>query len=679
LAPSSSSASSFDIPQRRNAGGRGHRRGAIGWGVLVYGAILLTCLLLVDQGNTLERHGGFNQLLFLIFFLPCLVLSLAVRCCWRGLSRRAFVWLWVGLACSILLFGHVRFERGRALWPLGLGDSRMEKATLPTAGEPVMGCRIPPPERNWEDVPPNGFMNFWAGSQTCPAQDTFAWLDESNEVLTVDCSKAETGLLSRLMSSAGPGSGPYSFRGAPQGTVYLLPRMEALSWLEKGIGEIALQRWMLGNVLNFTYPGHPVNLHHLERLRDSSSNDAAAEAVTTTLAGMDAGELDVLRSRLDFAAEALLVSCGRESNLIFRNVRNGTAVERVRKHSSEQAQASELVPEAQTFPKKLNVMVVYLDAVSRRQLHRKMPETVSFLEEIYAGKWHNNVSSVFQFFNYHAIGSITKLNMRAMYMGHVVKDLLQTSYRAIWDHFRDNGYVTGLSDNECEDKVARLANTNTTWDHQFLSPFCLPEYLPVGDPHGNWVGPFALKARCMYGKHVHQWVLDYFAKFWRSYADVPRFGIAAFIEGHEGTGEVINLVDTDLASFLRDADLIDYNSTVVFLVSDHGHHMSLWWTLHAESAVRENALPLLHMIAPNWVLRQYPHLERNLLANQQRLVTSFDFHATLRHILLGEAVDRPEWQNKLPIFMTAKSLFGEIDPHRDCPWAGIPPNMCQCR
>jgi hypothetical protein len=61
---------------------------------------------------------------------------------------------------------------------------------------------------------------------------------------------------------------------------------------------------------------------------------------------------------------------------------------------------------------KLNVMVVYLDAVSRRQLHRKMPETVSFLEEIYAGTWHNNVSSVFQFFNYHAIGPITKLNMR---------------------------------------------------------------------------------------------------------------------------------------------------------------------------------------------------------------------------------------------------------------------------
>jgi hypothetical protein len=35
-----------------------------------------------------------------------------------------------------------------------------------------------------------------------------------------------------------------------------------------------------------------------------------------------------------------------------------------------------------------------------------------------------------------------------MYMGHVMKDLLQEYYKAIWDHFRDNGYVTGLSDNE---------------------------------------------------------------------------------------------------------------------------------------------------------------------------------------------------------------------------------------
>jgi hypothetical protein len=107
---------------------------------------------------------------------------------------------------------------------------------------------------------------------------------------------------------------------------------------------------MLGNVLNFTYPGHPVNLSHLERLQRSSVEEER-EAMKTTLEGMDAGELDVLRRRLDFAAEAILVSCGRESNLIFRNVRNESAVERARQYS-QQAEASSApssMPDAQ-FP-----------------------------------------------------------------------------------------------------------------------------------------------------------------------------------------------------------------------------------------------------------------------------------------------------------------------------------------
>lgn len=54
----------------------------------------------------------------------------------------------------------------------------------------------------------------------------------------------------------------------------------------------------------------------------------------------------------------------------------------------------------------------------------------------------------------------------------------------------------------------------------------------------------------MYGKQVHRWVLDYFGRFWRNYAPLPRFGVAALIEGHEGTGEVISLV-REAPSLLR--------------------------------------------------------------------------------------------------------------------------------
>jgi len=35
-----------------------------------------------------------------------------------------------------------------------------------------------------------------------------------------------------------------------------------------------------------------------------------------------------------------------------------------------------------------------------------------------------------------------------MYMGHVEKAKLRVENRAIWDHYRENGYITGLSDNE---------------------------------------------------------------------------------------------------------------------------------------------------------------------------------------------------------------------------------------
>lgn len=81
----SSSSSPFSARDSNTAGWRsaGRRprshRGLMGWAILIYGAVLLTGLLLFDQGNTLERHGGFNQLLFLVLFLPSLSLSLSIR------------------------------------------------------------------------------------------------------------------------------------------------------------------------------------------------------------------------------------------------------------------------------------------------------------------------------------------------------------------------------------------------------------------------------------------------------------------------------------------------------------------------------------------------------------------------------------------------------------------------
>jgi hypothetical protein len=48
-----------------------------------------------------------------------------------------------------------------------------------------------------------------------------------------------------------------------------------------------------------------------------------------------------------------------------------------------------------------------------------------------------------------------------------------------------------------------------------------------------------------------------------------------FIEGHEGTSNVIQDIDGDLQKYLKDKVKLDLDRTFVFLVSDHGLHMGL--------------------------------------------------------------------------------------------------------
>lgn len=73
------------------------------------------------------------------------------------------------------------------------------------------------------------------------------------------------------------------------------------------------------------------------------------------------------------------------------------------------------------------------------------------------------------------------------------------------------------------------------------------------------------------------------------------------------------------------------SNTITLLVSDHGNHMGPYW-LFTEAGQLERSTPLLDIIVPNQYLKKHPNMRRNLLQNQQRLFTSLDIHATLRHI-----------------------------------------------
>ena len=65
-------------------------------------------------------------------------------------------------------------------------------------------------------------------------------------------------------------------------------------------------------------------------------------------------------------------------------------------------------------------------------------------------------------------------------------------------------------------------------------------------------------------------VVRYVDELWKTYEEVPKFGVAAFTEGHEGTSEVVGLLDEDIAHLLANSSL-SLNDTAVFLGKTHRH------------------------------------------------------------------------------------------------------------
>src|SRR5690242_7435557 len=105
-----------------------------------------------------------------------------------------------------------------------------------------------------------------------------------------------------------------------------------------------------------------------------------------------------------------------------------------------------------------------------------------------------------------------------------------------------------------------------------------------------------MNERCLGPKYVHEYSFDYISQFWKSYRDFPKFALAMFIEGHEGTSELLSVMDDDIRNFLENFD--GYNDTAIFLLADHGLHMGFYWLLTIEGKV-EHMTPISFAMVPN--------------------------------------------------------------------------------
>lgn len=470
----------------------------------------------------------------------------------------------------------------------------------------------------WVDIFPEGSQNFGAGTFTCG-----------------DLEK-ETNAVGFFVNFSVHGVLTMSCNAGNRMTYTTLPSTVNWPKEEKFIEE--------------TYEGllvRPFNKNVMDKVREAG--EIAYEAQTPIV--------------LPDETEAVIVRCGH--------------VEKLVTHVRPKA---EILTDDQS--EKLNVVFLFLDATSRRGFHRRLRRTVTALEEADA----RGVTRLYQFFRYSVVEFCTEPNSRAMFQNTINSSKLIVP--PVWEDFRNSGYVTLFTADTCQDLAAAYMNrqsphNTSSFDHELLAPFCHSDFFAEdANPFGNFKGPYSITARCLKGEQVHEHELRYLESFRTAYPDTPKFSLAWFLEGHEGTTEVLRNMDDGLVAYLGNLSLQDWNNSAFIIAADHGLHMGLNFGVAQNGAV-EHKNPFMAMMLPPWFTEQL-HRHETMTVNQQRMVTALDIYKTLQAFRMAglSEEERLKWKDPAAhhrlLNFSIDLLHQEVPESRSCKDAGIVQEWCQC-
>ncbi len=307
--------------------------------------------------------------------------------------------------------------------------------------------------------------------------------------------------------------------------------------------------------------------------------------------------------------------------------------------------------EQKTTPYSENIMIIYLDAISRANSIRKLKKTLKFFENFmsYKGghneKYPNENFHSFQFFKYHAFYGHTSTNFPILFYGNKPKP---KDYARITKYLKQIGYVTGYASDYCsKDNIDTKHNLTLeeVYDHQLL--MCDPNVASYN---------IAVK-KCLYGNINCYYLHKYIDQFWRKYQNNRKFAMMIINDAHEGTLELAKYSDDVIYNFLNSL----YNDnllkdTTVFLLSDHGCNMPSVYYLNDFFQI-EKRLPMLFMIINDRKNMDYYQQYSNIHENQQTLITGYDIYNTIGNLIYGDNYTNIE--NKTISHDTPKSPFGQ--------------------
>ena len=320
---------------------------------------------------------------------------------------------------------------------------------------------------------------------------------------------------------------------------------------------------------------------------------------------------------------------------------------------------SDLNNETKKRLKYTNYLFLYIDSISRAHFFRALPKTAKLLEKYYFRNSKNNIKA-FQFMKYMNFHPSTPLNTIPLFYGESFE-----SQKGIHINkkFHENGFITAASENSCAKELFDLSRekdknrTYVEFDHENMAMFCDPSYADSRRMYPFHRGPFSIIRRCLYGRETYEYVFEYGKKFLETYRDYPRKYLRlAFIDAHEGTGEVVKRLDISFRNFLEYYIENHFNNqTAIIIASDHGNNMiGQHGFFNGDDWHIEKSLGMLFFLFPENENIDFS----GVVVNEQRFVTTYDIYNTLIDMLGFDE----EYFNK-----KGKSLFNEVDGNeRDC-------------
>ncbi|XP_076167170.1 uncharacterized protein LOC143146608 [Ptiloglossa arizonensis] len=375
--------------------------------------------------------------------------------------------------------------------------------------------------------------------------------------------------------------------------------------------------------------------------------------------------------------EATMVSCSlkpknRESNTsnkpIYRNVHAVLSVDKVRDRLRRNVSQR---TETASLSRKLSVLVIGIDSVSRLNFLRSAPSTDRYLREI--GWVRLN--------GYNKMADNTFPNLMAILTGQnqdqaitrckptIPRRLDQCPF--LWRNFRDAGYATAYGEDETG------LSTFNYLKFGFIDPptdYYLRPYILACEKLLRVKKRFGLKY-CTGPETSFDRILDYALEFARTFLGMPYFGLFWTTSiSHENINGLSSM-DSRLLSKLKYLEREGVlNDTMVVFLSDHG----MRWGPIRNTFVGwyEERLPFLYVWIPEWFRAERPDAYPSLLTNQHRLTSPFDLYETLRDVLSlsgGKAVPSPACPG-------CQSLLGPkpVPLQRGCSDAGISSHWCAC-